>query len=134
MSPLISGSLAGSLCNDTASTEFYALSLHDALPILILDVSTGEVLAIASLRTPEGRSRPVANSAALVEPNEPGSTAKIFAAAAVLAAGADTSAVSGDGGAWQMEVSRGRTRTIRDVHRVDGGLTRGEAIQVSSKI
>src|SRR5690606_7975244 len=85
--------------------------------VVILDVSTGEVLAIASLRTPEGRSRPVANSAALVEPNEPGSTAKIFAAAAVLAAGADTSAVSGEGGVWQMEVARGRTRTIRDVHR-----------------
>jgi cell division protein FtsI (penicillin-binding protein 3) len=102
--------------------------------VVILDVSTGEVLAIASLRTPEGRSRPVANSAALVEPNEPGSTAKIFAAAAVLAAGADTSAVSGEGGVWQMEVARGRTRTIRDVHRVDGGLTLGEAIQVSSNI
>lgn len=102
--------------------------------VVILDVSSGEILALASLRTPEGRNRPIANTAALIEPNEPGSTAKIFTAAAVLAAGADTSAVSGEGGVWQMDVATGRTRTIRDVHRVDGTLTLGEAIQVSSNI
>ncbi len=102
--------------------------------VVILEVSTGEVLAIASLRTPDGASAPVANAAALIEPNEPGSTAKIFTAGAVLAAGADTSAVSGEGGVWQMEVATGRTRTIRDTHREDGGLTLGQAIQVSSNI
>src|SRR5690606_3638755 len=86
------------------------------------------------LRTPDGKSTPVANTAALVEPNEPGSTAKIFTAGAVIAAGADTSAVSGENGVWQMEVATGRTRTIRDTHREEGTLTLGEAIKVSSNI
>lgn len=102
--------------------------------VVILDAQTGEVLALASLRTPAGQSDPVANTAALVEPNEPGSTAKIFTAAAVLANHADTSAVSGEGGVWVMEVAKGRTRTIRDVHRVDGMLTLAQTIQVSSNI
>lgn len=102
--------------------------------VVILDVFTGEVLVSASLRTPEGKSTPVANTAALVEPNEPGSTAKIFTAGAVIAAGADTSGVSGENGVWQMEVATGRTRTIRDTHREEGTLTLGEAIKVSSNI
>lgn len=102
--------------------------------VVIVNVHTGHVLALASLRTPPGGSRPVANTAALVEPNEPGSTAKIFTAAALILAHADTNPVSGEGGTWQMEVADNRYRTIVDTHREDGELSLGQAIQVSSNI
>lgn len=113
-----------------------AVEEYEALggDVVILDVRSGEVLAIASLRTPQGVGAPLANAAALIEPNEPGSTAKIFTAGAMLAQHADTSAVSGEGGRWAMEVAAGRHRIIEDTHREDGMLTLGQAIQVSSNI
>lgn len=103
--------------------------------VVILDVYSGELLAIASLRTPAGGGAPRPTAAALIEPNEPGSTAKIFTAGAAILQGVDTGAVSGEGGVWEMPVtSSGRTRTIVDVHRVDGMLTLPQTIQVSSNI
>lgn len=102
--------------------------------VVIVDVRTGEVLAIASYRTPDGGDHPVATTSALVEPNEPGSTAKIFTAAALLLAGADTTPVSGEGGTWQMSVAANRQRSIIDTHAEDGDLSLGQAIQVSSNI
>jgi cell division protein FtsI (penicillin-binding protein 3) len=103
--------------------------------VVILDVRTGELLAVASLRTPENGVAPVPGSHALVEPNEPGSTAKIFTAGAVLTQRADSGAEHGEGGVWNMPVtSGGRTRAIIDVHRVDGMLTLAQTIQVSSNI
>lgn len=102
--------------------------------VVIVDVHTGHVLALASLRTPAGTGRRVATAGALVEPNEPGSTAKIFTAAALLLAGADTTPVSGEGGTWRMEVAANRYRTIVDTHAEDGELSLGQAIQVSSNI
>ena len=109
-----------------------AIELYDAHggDVVVLDVETGEVLALASQRTAPGASRPMANMAAIYEPNEPGSTVKIFTAAAMLIAGADTTPVSGEGGIWRHVAGR----IIRDVHRVDGLLTLGEAIQHSSNI
>lgn len=103
--------------------------------VVILDVHSGEILAVASLRTDPGSGALKPGAAALIEPNEPGSTAKIFTAGAAILHKVDTGAVSGEGGAWKMPVaSGGRTRTIYDVHRVDGVLTLAQTIQVSSNI
>src|SRR3712207_8827021 len=40
--------------NDTASTEIYTLALHDALPILRPDGSTGRRTVFASIAGPDG--------------------------------------------------------------------------------
>ena len=102
--------------------------------VVILDLRTGELIAIASLRTDSTTGRIVSTPSALVEPFEPGSTSKIFTAAAVLRTGTDTSPVSGMGGRWEMPVSAARTRTVIDEHKVAGLLTLGETIKVSSNI
>jgi cell division protein FtsI (penicillin-binding protein 3) len=101
---------------------------------VVVEVRTGEILSIASLRTVARGRRPVPTPAALVEPYEPGSTAKIFTAAAMLAFRADTTPVSGYDGEWRMEVAPGRYRTIADTHREPGLLGLGETIKVSSNI
>jgi len=102
--------------------------------VVFLDLHRGEVLAMASLRTTEGGTLAPA-SAAIVEPMEPGSTAKIFTAAAVIMAQGDTTPVSGEGGYWEMPITEsGLTRPIRDTHREDGLLTLGQTIAVSSNI
>lgn len=106
----------------------------DGGDVVILDVHSGELLAVASLRTAEGATRAEPTASALVEPYEPGSTAKIFTVAAMLRAHSDTTPVSGEGGVWQMEVGRGSPRTIRDVSRQSGMLTPGLAIKHSSNI
>jgi cell division protein FtsI (penicillin-binding protein 3) len=104
--------------------------------VVILDAKSGEVLALASLRTPPGGGVPEAGIAALLAPQEPGSTAKIFTAGAVLAAGRaeDTAWVSGEGGEWRQEVATGHYRSIIDTHREDGLLGLARTIQVSSNI
>lgn len=102
--------------------------------IVVLDVTNGEVLAVASLRTVTPAGPPVPTSSALVESAEPGSTAKIFTAAAMLMSRADTTPQFGEDGEWELDVGGGRTRTIRDVHRESGFLTLGRTIAVSSNI
>jgi cell division protein FtsI (penicillin-binding protein 3) len=113
-----------------------AVTRFDALggDVVVVDIRSGELLSIASLRTPGPGRRPVPTPSALVEPYEPGSTAKIFTAAAMLAFGADTSPVPGHGGEWRMEVAPERYRIIRDTHDHTGLLGLGETIQVSSNI
>lgn len=102
--------------------------------VVILDVHSGEVLAVASLRTRDGVGEPKPDAAGFVEPNEPGSTAKIFTAGAVLLHRADHGSESGEGGVWNMEVASGRFRSIEDVHHESGMLTLAQTIQVSSNI
>lgn len=99
--------------------------------VVVLDVRTGELLAIASLRTDTASGRIVPSIAALVEAPEPGSTAKIFTAAALLREGADTTPVSGENGKWRIP---GTDRVMEDVHAEAGMLTLGETIKVSSNI
>src|SRR5256885_5243045 len=54
--------------NDTATTEIYTLSLHDALPISTVNVSTGRSVAAAiiatmsPLSTPQDRKAPTGTS------------------------------------------------------------------------
>ncbi len=98
--------------------------------IVFLDPKTGELLAVASQKNGQ------ADLMAFTEPFEPGSTAKLFTAAALLALDRvdSTDQVSGEGGKWEMPLSNGRTRTIEDVHEEDGMLTLAKAVEVSSNI
>src|SRR5256885_2047521 len=77
----------------------------DAGDVVMLDPATGEVLALAS-RQRDGSARP----SAFTDTFEPGSLAKIFAAAALLSLRrvSSTDHVSGEGGKWRV---LGRTRS-----------------------
>ena len=98
--------------------------------IVFLDPRTGEILAVASQKNGQP------DLMAFTEPFEPGSTAKIFTAAALLThARVDSSdRVSGEGGEWDMPLPNGRVRHIKDVHAQQGMLTLAQAIEVSSNI
>jgi cell division protein FtsI (penicillin-binding protein 3) len=100
--------------------------------VVFLDPKTGELLALVS-RTAHGAA---STASVFTGVFEPGSTAKPFTAAALLALGrvGDADRVSGEGGEWVFETSRGAKRRISDTHRVDGLLTLPQAIQVSSNI
>ncbi len=102
--------------------------------VVIADAKTGELLAVASLRTDSTTGALAATASALVEPFEPGSTSKLFTAAALLSQHADTSPVFGENGHWNMPVGHNRTRTIDDVEKLDGPVTLGGAIAHSSNI
>ncbi|TFG46948.1 MAG: PASTA domain-containing protein [Gemmatimonadales bacterium] len=98
--------------------------------ILFLDPRTGEILAVAS------QKNGAPDLMAFTEPFEPGSTAKLFTAAALLThERVDTSdRVDNEGGHWKMELSNGRTRAITDEHAKPGMLTMAQAIEVSSNV
>ena len=97
----------------------------DGGDVLMLDPSTGEILAIASRRK-SGAVRP----SAFIDTFEPGSIAKIFAAAALLTGNLVRPAerVSGEGGRYRLA-----TRTIVDEEPLPT-LTLADAIRVSSNI
>lgn len=101
--------------------------------VVFLDPHTGEILAIAS-RQADG----TVSATALVSPLEPGSTAKLFTAAALLRLKkvSSSDAVDGEGGEWIMEIPGKRPvkRRIRDAHAEHGPLTLARAIEVSSNI
>jgi cell division protein FtsI (penicillin-binding protein 3) len=99
--------------------------------VVVLDVRSGEILAIASLRTDSATGRVVPQIAALVEAYEPGSTAKIFTAAAMLRESADTAPVFGENGRWLIP---GTDRVMEDVHPEGGLVTLGQTIKVSSNV
>ncbi len=104
--------------------------------IVMLDPRSGELLALASRVTADGR--PVTTKASFfTDPFQPGSTAKLFTAGALLARGKvdSTDEVYAENGVWVMEVSsRGAKRTIHDTHKSPGNLTLAEAIKLSSNI
>jgi cell division protein FtsI (penicillin-binding protein 3) len=104
--------------------------------LVVLDVATGEILALANYPTfnPNRRDGKVApermRNRALTDVFEPGSTMKPFTAAAALEAGAvrpDTMIATGPG---SLTISG---RTIRDAHPV-GTLTFEQVIQKSSNV
>jgi cell division protein FtsI (penicillin-binding protein 3) len=102
--------------------------------VVFYDPKTGELLATASRQAEPGA---VPRASAFTDPFEPGSTAKLFTAAALLRYDLvdSTDLVSGERGSWAMPVTRGgRTRLIRDVHAHKGSLTLAEAIRTSSNI
>src|SRR5882672_3681083 len=118
---------------DAELQEIAQRALDDALrrmdadggDVVMLDPGTGEVLALAS-RQRDGSARP----SAFTDTFEPGSLAKIFAAAALLSLRrvSPTDHVSGEGGKWRV---LGRTITDEDPQP---SLTLADAIRVSSNI
>ena len=104
--------------------------------VVFLDPKTGEVLALASRQSTASGDAGVRPST-ITDPFEPGSTAKLFTAAALLADRLvdSTTTVNGHDGHWLMPInSRGETRQIDDVHPLHGPVTLAEAIGVSSNI
>jgi cell division protein FtsI (penicillin-binding protein 3) len=103
--------------------------------VVFLDPKTGELLALASRQVRPGA---VPRASTFTDPFEPGSTAKLFTAAALLQNHLvdSTDKVFGEGGTWRMPVTRSgrRTRTITDVHVHKGTVTLAEAIGTSSNI
>ncbi len=93
--------------------------------VVMLDPATGEVLAVASRRA-DGSMRP----SAFTETFEPGSLAKIFAAAALITFERvrPTERVSGEGGRYRLP-----DRVVTDEHPLPS-LTLADAIRVSSNI
>jgi cell division protein FtsI (penicillin-binding protein 3) len=129
---------------DAALQEIAERSLADALTsmradggdIVFLDPSTGELLALAS-RQASGGQLAAARPSTITDPFEPGSTAKLFTAAALLTYQRVDSAdaVFAENGAWTLTDARGRViRKITDAHKSTGKLTLAQAIQVSSNI
>jgi cell division protein FtsI (penicillin-binding protein 3) len=103
--------------------------------VVFLDPKTGELLALASRQVRPGV---IPRASTFTDPFEPGSTAKLFTAAALLQHRLvdSTDQVFGEGGVWRMAVTRSgrRTREIKDVHAHKGNLTLAEAIRTSSNI
>ncbi len=102
--------------------------------IVVLDPRTGELLAVASRQS--GVDRAASSPTAFTSPFEPGSTAKLFTAAALLRLDKvdSTDRVSGENGHYMMPLSRGGVREINDAHKSEGSLTLADAIKVSSNI
>lgn len=116
---------------DEAMVEYEA----DGGDIVILDPRTGELLAIASRQTVSGQVF-AGRASFFTDPYEPGSTAKLFTAGALLANARvePTETVFAENGVWEMPVnSRGQTRVIHDEHK-SGDVTLAQAVQASSNI
>jgi cell division protein FtsI (penicillin-binding protein 3) len=104
--------------------------------VVFLDPNNGQLLALASHQT-DRRERGISRASTFTDPFEPGSTAKLFTAAALLSLGRVDSndAVFAEGGSWRMPInSSGRVRVISDAHKNTGNLTLARTIQVSSNI
>jgi len=129
---------------DAELQEIAERGLDDALgamkaeggDVVFLDPTNGELLALASRQAGSSGLRS-SRASTFTDTFEPGSTAKLFTAAALLTLGrVNTSdAVFAEGGTWRMPItSSGRTRVISDAHRTIGNLTLARTIQVSSNI
>ncbi|MFO1318551.1 MAG: penicillin-binding protein 2 [Burkholderiales bacterium] len=114
-----------------------AVTIHKARAgsIVVLDVRTGEVLALANVPTynPNNRGRletERARNRALIDLFEPGSTLKPFTVAAALESGLvrPESVIQTAGGALTLA-----GHTIRDAH-ASGNLTVSQVIQKSSNV
>ena len=133
---VIAGPVAGSdvvLTLDAELQEIAQRALDDAIDnmeadggdVVMLDPRAGEVLAVASRRA-DGSMRP----SAFTETFEPGSLAKIFAAAALISYDRvrPQERVSGEGGRYRLP-----DRVVTDEHPLPT-LTLADAIRVSSNI
>jgi len=133
---VIAEPVAGSdvvLTLDAELQEIAQRALDDAIDnmqadggdVVMLDPATGEILAVASRRA-DGSMRP----SAFTETFEPGSLAKIFAAAALIMYDRVRPGehVSGEGGRYRLP-----DRVVTDEHPLPS-LTLADAIRVSSNI
>ena len=104
--------------------------------VVFLDPTNGQLLALASHQSGT-RGAGVPRASTFTDPFEPGSTAKLFTAAALLMHRrvGPNDAVFAEGGSWRMPItSSGRVRIISDAHKTAGNLTLARTIQVSSNI
>jgi cell division protein FtsI (penicillin-binding protein 3) len=129
---------------DAELQEIAERGLDDALnemraeggDVVFLDPANGELLALAS-RQGRGSGGGAARASTFPDPFEPGSTAKLVTAAALLKNRKvkRSDAVFVEGGRWEMPVtSSGRTRLITDVHKTTGNLTLAQTVQISSNV
>lgn len=103
--------------------------------IVILDPRSGELLAIASRQTVDGQVL-AGRASFFTDTYQPGSTAKLFTAGALLTLKrvTPTETVFAENGYWEMPVnSKGATRPIHDEHK-NGDITLAQAVQASSNI
>jgi cell division protein FtsI (penicillin-binding protein 3) len=117
---------------DEALTEMNA----EGGDVVFLDPTNGELLALAS-RQSGASGRVSARASTFTDPFEPGSTAKLFTAAALLAHRrvGKSDAVFAENGSWRMPItSTGVVRVIADAHKSTGNLTLARTIQVSSNV
>ncbi len=100
--------------------------------VVFFDPRSGELLALASVTS----STRTLSASFLTSPFEPGSTAKPFTAAALLALDKvdPQETVYGENGRWTYPTSSRTTRTITDAHPDPGDFTLARAIQKSSNI
>jgi cell division protein FtsI (penicillin-binding protein 3) len=120
---------------ETALEEAFEEYHPDRGDIVFLDPRTGELLAAAS-RGIDSTGKTVRTASFFLNAFEPGSTAKPFTAAALLALKrvSATETVSPEAGKWVFPISATRTRTITDDHPQHAPITLAHAIQVSSNI
>jgi cell division protein FtsI (penicillin-binding protein 3) len=129
---------------DAELQEIAERGLEDALramkaaggDVVFLDPINGQLLALASHQAGT-RGAGVPRASTFTDPFEPGSTAKLFTAAALLMHRrvGPNDAVFAEGGSWRMPItSSGRVRIISDAHKTAGNLTLARTIQVSSNI
>ena len=124
---------------DAGLQEIAERALDDALDelqassgdVVFLDPWTGELLAVAS-RLPDEKS----TMSAFGNVFEPGSTAKLFTAAALLMHGLvdSTDVVAGENGRWMKVPRVGPPYPITDDHPTKAPLTLAHSIEVSSNI
>ena len=104
--------------------------------VVFLDPINGQLLALASHQSGI-RGAGIPRASTFTDPFEPGSTAKLFTAAALLMHRrvGPNDAVFAEGGSWRMPItSSGRVRIISDAHKTAGNLTLARTIQVSSNV
>jgi cell division protein FtsI (penicillin-binding protein 3) len=129
---------------DAELQEIAERGLEDALramkaaggDVVFLDPTNGQLLALASHQAGT-RGAGVPRASTFTDPFEPGSTAKLFTAAALLMHRrvGPNDAVFAEGGSWRMPItSSGRVRIISDAHKTAGNLTLARTIQVSSNV
>src|SRR3954465_11702186 len=130
---------------DAELQEIAERGLDDALQamqaeggdVVFLDPTNGELLALASRQSGVRSGYSSSRASTFTDPFEPGSTAKLFTAAALLIHQRVDSSdrVFAEGGTWHMPItSSGLTRVITDAHKTTGALTLAQTIQVSSNI
>ena len=145
-SRLIRDPIAGNdvfLTIDNELQEIAESGLEDAVrsmraqggDVVLYDPRNGELLALASRQLSAGGAM-TARPTMFTDPFEPGSTAKLFTAAALLSRNKvhESDAVFAEHGLWMMPVSSTETRKIEDTHRTEGSLTLAQAIGVSSNV